>query len=183
MQSIKDPELTPEVRVFEGYYNVIPTLLFVIAMSQDSPYDLPILKIWHLVQETIDRVGNCSYLCAEAGRRILGSARDLRFEEESLSPDKIFGGPNSLEYPGNWRNSNSFGGMEYLATIHDPVENYYHGARKDLLQKLEQVEATGGDDASMIALSSEHVPPERAKADLYEPEKLEAFGHGADSRR
>ncbi|KAF2660439.1 hypothetical protein K491DRAFT_774652 [Lophiostoma macrostomum CBS 122681] len=142
------------------------TLIPALAAPQHNHLPL-LLKICHLLQETIDRVGNASYLCAEAQRGILDSARHPRLENLFLPADKIIGGPESPESPGQWTLTDDFNGSKYLPTNHNAAPIHHlapYEERKNLCERLRAVESTEGDTASIIAFSSPFIPPKRVES-------------------
>jgi hypothetical protein len=158
-----------------GASNICFTLIPALA----APYGrrLPLLlRVFHLIQETIDRVGNVSYLCAEAQKGMLSSARHPCLASLLLPADKLFGGPESPEDPGDWYLTDEFNGQKYLPTLHNLTAVHHLGPyeeRKDFLERLAAIELTNVDTASMTALSSEFVPP--ARMELPEPEHLDEY--------
>ncbi|KAF2661533.1 hypothetical protein K491DRAFT_647330 [Lophiostoma macrostomum CBS 122681] len=141
---------------------------FMITMAERPDWRMPILKAWHVVQETIDKTN------------VVASAPHPAYARSLLSPDQVFGGPNSPEHPGKWNNSTEQDNITHLVAVpyHGGAHNLYiYQARKHYSKRLEQIVKTEASNRAVADLSAAFtfhhaIPPKPAI-----PYKLEAFIH------
>ena len=100
-------------------------------------------KVWSLIQQIIERVGNLSYTRALAEQCIVALPRNPAHEAQFPSTAAIFGGPNSPESPSNWDDSwdrpSGHGAYEYRALpweLKTEKQILEYQARDEFMQKL-----------------------------------------------
>lgn len=125
-------------------------------ITNSSKRDDPKLsKVWSLVQEVIDNIGNHSYLNAGGNHNILHLARDPNWEKQHISMEELLAGLDSPKHPEDCYSTHSVNAMQLLVATPDITgeeEGSACAARKIFLQKLKRVTLTGGPIKSIAGL-------------------------------